>query len=88
VCEEKKVRRKRNSPVPKSTLESKRKPVNQRWYYEPVLESALVVHQLDGDEKPLVQSSHHSGLGEFQDIRPAGDYHEGGSIPMGSDNDT
>jgi hypothetical protein len=69
ACEQKRVMPKRNSAAPKATTSSKsgRIPARQRWYYEPVLETALNVHQPARDGVSLILPAQNSGIEEVQD---------------------
>jgi hypothetical protein len=57
----------RNRTVSKTTSKSGRIPVSQRWTFEPVLETALTVHQSDKDEENLVPTYSNPGNMEIQD---------------------
>ncbi len=67
ACEEKRVMPKRNRAAPKAGSNPGRKSVHQRWYYEPVLETALNVHQSDRDETSLIPPSQNPGFDEILD---------------------
>jgi hypothetical protein len=76
ACEGKRVMPKRNSAAPKATSsaapkatsKSGRIPAHQRfWYYEPVLETALSVHQPARDGVSLILPTQNSGMEGVQD---------------------